>query len=70
MTTATDIKAIVPTANHKATSASAGQSANSLLGTAQLQAAELKATLKTLIAATPNGDANLSSLNSILSAIL
>lgn len=70
MTTATDLKAITPTANAKSTAASAGHNVTTLLQTAQLQAAELKATLKLLISVTPNGDANLTALNNILTAVL
>lgn len=69
MTTATDLKAITPTANAKNTAAAAGHNALTLQATALLQVAELKTTLKTLISATPGGDANLTALNNILTAL-
>ena len=70
MTTATDLRAITPTTNAKNTAQASGHNATTLLQIAQLQAAELKATLKLLISVTPNGDANLTALNNILAAVL
>lgn len=70
MPTATDLKAISPTANAKSNASAKGFNAESHRQQALLQMAELKATLTLLIASTPGGDANLAALNALLANIL
>jgi hypothetical protein len=69
MTAKSDIAAITPTTTARANTAKAGHSVDALLALAQVKAVELRLLVAQIIAMTPGGDANLSSLNAILAEL-
>ena len=69
MTALSDIKAVAPTANAKASVQAKGADVTALMAAATLKAAELKVLVAQIIALHPAGDANLTTLNSILAEL-
>lgn len=69
MTTIADIKAVTPTGNAKSVLQTKGASVDALMQHAQMKAAELKVLVNQIISLHPGGDANLTALNNILSAL-
>jgi hypothetical protein len=69
MTALSDIKAVAPTANAKASVQAKGADVTALMAAATLKAAELKVLVAQIIALHPSGDANLTALNSILAEL-
>ena len=69
MTALSDIKAVAPTANAKASVQAKGADVTALMAAALLKAAELKVLVAQIIALHPSGDANLTALNSILAEL-
>jgi hypothetical protein len=69
MTALSDIKAVAPTANAKASVQAKGADITALMAAATLKAAELKVLVAQIIALHPAGDANLTALNSILTEL-
>jgi hypothetical protein len=69
MTATTDARAITPTANATKLSTAAGASVAQLMTSLLLNLAEVQIKLKTIIALTPSGDANLSALNALMAEL-
>jgi hypothetical protein len=69
MTALSDIKAVAPTANAKASVQAKGADVTALMAAATLKAAELKVLVAQIIALHPAGDANLTALNTILAEL-
>jgi hypothetical protein len=66
MTVKTDAAAISPTNTAKASIQAKGTDVSGLMTLFQTRVVELQILLKQIIALTPNGDANLAALNSLL----
>jgi hypothetical protein len=69
MTVRADAASILPTANAKAVFSAKGTDNAALMTLFQTHVTELQALLKTIIALTPSGDANLTALSSLLNEL-